>query len=95
MTQYNTLYIQCTVWVTKKFLFSVEQRSCNGNFAFRFRACFILHISVFIFAAWAKLFYARAMVKKPVKRMLYVRKAGARKLFISKEVPINKNEDGV
>ena len=42
------------VWVTKKSPFSVNQRPCNGNFAFRFRARSILHISVFIFAAWAK-----------------------------------------
>ena len=48
------------------------------------------------FYAWAKLFYARATVKKPpVKRMLYVHKAGARKLLISKELPISKNTDGV
>ena len=33
--------------------------------------------------------------KTPVKRMLYVHKAGARKLLISKELPISKNRDGV
>ena len=53
-----------TVWVTKKFPFSVKQQSCNRNFAFHFRAHFVLHISVFIFAAWAKLFYVRATEKK-------------------------------
>ena len=37
----------------------------------------------------------RATVKKTVKRTLYVRKAGARKLLISKELPISKNGDGV
>ena len=31
---------------------------------------FVLHISVFIFAAWAKLFYARGTVKK---RFTYVK----------------------
>ena len=79
----------------KKVPFSVKQRLCNKNFAFRFRARFVLHISVFIFAVWAKLFYARGTVKKTVKRTLYVRKAGARKLLISKELPISKNGDGV
>ena len=68
----------------KSSCFSVKQRSCNGKFAFRFRARFILHIPVLIFAAWAKLFFARATVKKTVKRTFYVRKAGARKLLISK-----------
>ena len=52
------------VWVTKSTRFFVKQRPCNGNFAFRFRARSILHITVFIFAAWAKLFYARGTVKK-------------------------------
>ena len=33
--------------------------------------------------------------EKTVKRTLYVRKAGARKLLISKELPISKNGDGV
>ena len=81
----------------KKFPFSVKQLSCNRNFTFHFRAHFVLHISVFIFAAWAKLFYARGTVKKKetVKRTLYVCKAGARKLLISKELPIIKNGDGV
>ena len=46
----------CTVWVTKKYPFFVKQRPCNEKFAFRFRACSVLHITVFIFAAWAKLF---------------------------------------
>ena len=46
----------CTVWVTKKYPFFIKQRLCNGNFAFRFRARSVLHITVFIFAAWAKLF---------------------------------------
>ena len=78
----------------KKFPFSVK-RLCNENFAFRFRAHSVLHISVFIFAAWAKLFYTRGTVKKKVKRTLYVRKGGARKLLISKELPISKNGDGV
>ena len=73
----------------KKYPFFVKQRPCNKNFAFRVRS--VLRISVFIFAAWAKLFYAR----KTVKRMLYVLKAGARKLLISKELPISKNGDGV
>ena len=77
----------------KKYPFFVKQQPCNGNFAFRVRS--VLHISVFIFAAWAKLFYARKTVKKKVKRMLYVLKAGARKLLISKELPISKNGDGV
>ena len=45
-----------TVWVTKKYPFFIKQRPCNGNFAFRFRARSVLHITVFIFAAWAKLF---------------------------------------
>ena len=40
----------------KKVPFFVKQRPCNENFAFRFRACSVLHITVFIFAAWAKLF---------------------------------------
>ena len=40
------------------------KRLCNRNFAFRFRACSVVHISVFIFAAWAKVFYARGTVKK-------------------------------
>ena len=40
----------------KKVPFFVKQRPCNGNFAFRFRARSVLHITVFIFAAWAKLF---------------------------------------
>ena len=48
----------------KKFPFSVKQRLCNGIFEFRFRARSIVHISVFIFAAWAKLFYTRGTVKK-------------------------------
>ena len=39
------------------------------------------------FAACAKLFCARGTVKK---RTLYVHKAGARKLLISKELPISK-----
>ena len=34
-------------------------------------------------------------VKKMVKRTLYVCKAGARKLLISKELPTSKNGDGV
>ena len=33
--------------------------------------------------------------KNPLKRKFYVRKAGARKLLISKELPITKNGDGV
>ena len=33
--------------------------------------------------------------KKTVKRTLYVRKAGARKLLISKELPISNKGDGV
>ena len=33
--------------------------------------------------------------EKKVKRTLYVHKAGARKLLISKELPISKNGDGV
>ena len=45
-----------TVWVTKKYPFFVKQRPCNENFAFRFRARSVLHITVFIFAVWAKLF---------------------------------------
>ena len=40
----------------KKVPFFVKQRPCNGNFVFRFRARSVLHITVFIFAAWAKLF---------------------------------------
>ena len=54
---------------------------------------FYIIIPVFIFAAWAKLFYARGTVKKTVKRTLYVCKAGARKLLISKELPISKIGD--
>ena len=46
----------------KKFPFSVKQWPCNGNFVFRSRS--VLHISVFIFAAWAKLFFAHGTVKK-------------------------------
>ena len=33
--------------------------------------------------------------KKNVKRTFYVRKTGARKLLISKELSISKNGDGV
>ena len=84
-----------TVWVTKKYTFFVKQRPCNGNFALRFRARSVLHISVFIFAAWTKLFYVRGTVKETVKRTLYVHKAEARKLLIGKELPISKNGDGV
>ena len=55
---------QCTGWVTKSTRFFVKQGPCNGNFVFRFRARSVLHISVFIFAAWGKLFYAHGTVKK-------------------------------
>ena len=48
----------------KKVPVFVRQRPCNGNFAFRFRARSILHISVCFFAVGAKLFYARGTVKK-------------------------------
>ena len=70
----SCMYVRstCTVRVTKKFPFSVKQRPCKGNFAFRFCARSVVHISVFIFAACAKLFYARGTVKKTVKRTLYV-----------------------
>ena len=44
-----------------------------------------------IFAACAKLFNARGTVK----RTFYVHKAGAKKVLISKELPISKNGDGV
>ena len=74
-------------------VFFCKTTTVQRNFAFRFRTRSVLHISVFIFAAWAKLFYARGMVKKTVKRTLYVRKAGTRKLLISKELPISKNRD--
>ena len=40
----------------KKVPVFIKQRPCNGNFAFRFRARSVLHITVFIFDAWAKLF---------------------------------------
>ena len=61
----------CTVWITIPF--SVKQLSCNRNVAFRFHARFILHISVFTFAVWAKLFYARATVKNGGKNVVHVR----------------------
>ena len=76
------------VWVTRKFPFSVNNDRAT-EIVFRFCARSVLHNSVFIFAAWAKLFYACAAVKT------YVRKAGARKLLIYKELPISKNGDGV
>ena len=81
-----------TVWVTKKYTFFVKQRPCNGNFVLRFRARSVLHISVFIFAAWAKLFYVRGTVKETVKRTLYVHKAEARKLLSVKNYPSVKTE---
>ena len=61
---HSSIVSSATVWVTKKFPFFVKQRPCNGNFAFRFCARSVLHISVFIFAVWAKLFYAHGTVKK-------------------------------
>ena len=87
-----------TVWVTKKFPFSLKQQPCNGNFAFRFRACSILHnYSCVYFCCVGKIILrtwnGEQTVKKTVKRTLYVLKAGARKLLISKELPISKNGD--
>ena len=70
--------------VTRKFPFSVQQRSCNGNFAFRFCARFILHISVFIFSCVDKIILRMCNSEKMVKRTLYARKAGA--VLLSKEL---------
>ena len=61
---FHVYYSHCTVWVTKKNPFFIKQRPRNGNVAFRFRARSVLHITVFIFAAWAKLFKARGTVNK-------------------------------
>ena len=67
--QYSTAQYY-TVWVTEKFPVSVKPRLCNGHFVFRFRARFILHISVFIFYCVSKIILRTWNGEKTVKRTL-------------------------
>ena len=71
------------------------QRKCCVPFPCPFRSTYyrvyFCCVGKIILSTWN----GEQTVKKTVKRTLYVCKAGARKLLVSKELPISKNGDGV
>ena len=86
------------IWVTKKYPFFVNNNrateilhSVSVPFRSTYYSVYFCCMGKIILSTWN----GEQTVKKTVKRTLYVCKAGARKLLISKELPISKNGDGV
>ena len=91
-----------TVWVTKKYPFFCKTTTVQRKFCVPFPCPFRSTYYRVYFCCMGKIILStwngdERTVKKPGEKNVVrtVCKAGARKLLISKELPISKNGDGV